>query len=489
VVGLIASVFVLSFSIRRLGPRDYGAVVAITSAVTILTLFSGAIRYAVVRSGARFTDLSTKGSTMLDPEERAAVRAAHALFIAAAVVIFLLTVGLGWLIPLDLHLHGQLALQVYIASLIFVASAAIGFAFTAYAGVLTGREQFGRLAQIALVGLAVQVVGTVLLAGPLKIIGLALAALISSAVQQVAIYALGRRRVPWLNLVPRRPPRSVAVTVLRYAAGLAVLSATSTICSASDAFIIGAVSGGAAVTTFRIGSIVPTNLVTLLYRTFAVLFPRLARSQSPREQEEAVGWTGCVVGWSTGVAFACLGLLGADIVRLLLGRPDWRAEEVLWISAAALAVDASYHGVVQVVFARGEQGFLAKYSWIELTFNLAATYIFVRLQGPVGSAWALAATIVVTDIVGFPFIMRGHWGSPAGRFVLTHGVLQSFVAGALVISLGILPIMVTHGLGTHLAIAAADGALVLFIGISVLGAPARQRLRGIARSNRVRAEA
>ena len=126
---------------------------------------------------------------------------------------------------------------------------------------------------------------------------------------------------------------------------------------------------------------------------------------------------GSVIGWSSGAIFACLCLAGPDLVRLLLGRTDLQATHVLWICAAALCVDVSYHGVVQVIFARGQAGFLAKYTWIELTVNLSATVVGVELYGPVGSALALAITILVTDIIGFPIIMRGRWGCPVGRFV------------------------------------------------------------------------
>lgn len=481
IASLLAAIFVLSYSVRKLGPRDYGAVVTIISAVTILTLFSGAIRYAVVRAGAKFDVGASARSRTEITEQRSSIRAAHALFVAAAGAILALALALGWLIPLDLHLHGDLAVQTYIATVIFVGSSSFGFAFTAYAGVLTGTEEFGRLAQISLGGLAIQVAGTVLLVGPMRIVGIAIASLIATVVQQLAIYAIGRRRVPWLKLVPRRPKRSVAATVLRYAAGLAVLSATSTICAASDAFIIGDLRGGAAVTVFRIGSTAPTTLTPILFSSFGVLFPRLARTESASDQEHAIGWLGNIVGWLSGALFAGLCLLAADLVRLLLGHANAQADEVLWISAAALTIDVSYHGVVQVIFARGQQGLLAKYSWVELVFNLAATYVFVRLEGPVGSAWALAGTIVVTDIIGFPWIMRGRWGSPAGRFVLTHGVVASAVAAGLTLLVGIPAVLATHGFGLHVAIVGGDLALVYGAGILLLSRSSRERLRRLVR--------
>lgn len=479
-VSMAVNIFLLAFSIRKLGSTQYGAVVTIGAATGLLTLFSGALRYGVTRFGAGAEDVRNQGAVAsADTSARDAITASHSIFIAGAATLVLAAAGLGWLVPVDLHFHGTLALETYIATIMFVAAAAMSVAVSAYAGVLGSRERFATLAKIAMASIALQAILTVLLAGPYRIIGLALTALLSALARALVYYLLGRKQMPWLLLRPRRPQRSVLAAVLRYAGGLVVLSATSTISSSSDAFVIGALRGSAAVTVFRIGITAPSSIVGLLYSTFSVAFPRLVRSGTGLQQEDAVGWLGRVVGWITGSAFAGLCLLGAGLVRLLLGRSSAQATEVLWICAAALAVDVSYHGVVQVIFARGEQGSLAKYSWIELTFNLAATYVLVRLYGPVGSAWTLAATIVVTDIVGFPIIMRGRWGSPPGRFVLTHGVLQSVAAAALTLGLGIVPMLVVKGLAPDIALVAAIEVVVLTSGYLLLGPPERKRLAAL----------
>jgi hypothetical protein len=124
---------------------------------------------------------------------------------------------------------------------------------------------------------------------------------------------------------------------------------------------------------------------------------------------------------------------------------------------------------------------MVKVTWFELLMNLSATLLGVELFGPVGSAIALAITIVTMDIVWFPIVMRGRWGVPAGRFVISNGVLQSIVAGGLAVGLAILPILSTHGLLTHLALVAADVICVLLVGLAVLGGSGRSRLFSLAR--------
>jgi len=479
-VTMLGSVFLLSYSIRRLGRVEYGAVITIGAATSILLLFSGALRYAVVRAGA------TPGSTLTadvlaDGDEAAAIRAAHALFVFAAAVLVITGAAFGWLVPVDLGLHGPEALKVYVAAIISVTGAAVSLAVTAYVGVLTSQEQYGVVARIGLIGFATQAALTLLLAGPLHVIGLALASLASAVVASAVTYRRGRKRAPWLSLWPHRVRRAVVGPVLRYAAGLAILAATSTISSSSDAFVIGAVRGGGAVTIFRVGSAFPVSLVGLLYLSFGVLFPRIVRTANPQVQEEGVAWMGRVAGWSSGAIFACLCLAGQDLVRLLLGRSDLQATHVLWICAAALCVDVSYHGVVQVIFARGQAGFLAKYTGIELTVNLSATIVGVELYGPVGSALALAITIVVTDLIGFPFIMRGRWSRPAARFVWKNGVLQSIAGGAITLGLGFLPILRTYGLLIHGVIIGIDLFICLALGFVILGRPGRSRLLSLVR--------
>jgi len=407
------------------------------------------------------------------------------LFVFAAVGLVVTGAAFGWLVPLDLGLHGPEALKVYVAGVISVAGAALNLAVTSYGGVLTSAEKFGALARIGLIGFAAQAVVTLLLAGPLRVIGLALASFASAVVVSTATYRRGRRQAPWLSLWPSRLRRAVLGPVVRYAAGLAILSATSTICSSSDAFVIGAFRGGGAVTIFRVGSAAPVSLVGILFLSFGVLFPRIVRSGDPAVQEEGVGWMGRVVGWSSGSLFACLGLGGPDLVRLLLGRPDMQATHVLWICAAALCVDTSYHGVVQVLFARGKAGLMVKYTWIELVVNLSVTIVGVDLYGAVGSALALAATIVVTDFILFPFIMRHQWGQPAARFVWKNGVLQSFASATITVGLGLYPILETRGLVIHALIAGIDLLLCLAFGLAIIGRRGRSRAMSLARRNPV----
>ena len=69
-VTMFGSVFLLSFSIRRLGRVEYGAAITIGAATSILLLFSGALRYAVVRSGA--TPGSTATANVLHNGDQAA---------------------------------------------------------------------------------------------------------------------------------------------------------------------------------------------------------------------------------------------------------------------------------------------------------------------------------------------------------------------------------------------------------------------------------
>jgi O-antigen/teichoic acid export membrane protein len=188
---------------------------------------------------------------------------------------------------------------------------------------------------------------------------------------------------------------------------------------------------------------------------------------------------GSTVGWLTGATFAALALVGPDVVRLFLGRTSGTGDAVLWICSGALCLDAAYHGVVQILAARGEQRVIARYFWLELIINLLATFVGVDLFGPVGSALALALTTAVMDLVVFPVVMRGRWGSPAGRFVLRRGVLHSAVGAGLVLVIGTLPVVETNGLLAHLIIAVSAFALAGAGGMALMGRGGRTRLAGL----------
>ena len=228
-------------------------------------------------------------------------------------------------------------------------------------------------------------------------------------------------------------------------------------------------------TTFRIGSTAAVSLGGLISGAFAVLFPRLVRDADPRLQEEGVAWLGRLVGWCSGALFGSLALFAGDFVRLISGHANRPAAEILWICSAAVCVDISFHGAVQIIFARGHQGLLAKYTWVELAFNLVVTVIGVHLWGPVGSAWALAVTIVITDLIGFPIIFRRRWHGNPGLFVLRNGVLQSMVGGVVTFGLGAWAVEATRGLAPHIGIVAAAFGGTLAVGIALLRRPDRRR--------------
>ena len=303
--------------------------------------------------------------------------------------------------------------------------------------------------------------------------------------QAITLYHFGHRQSPWLRLAPIRQSRTVVIPVLRYVGSLAVLSATSTICSASDALVIGALAGGTAVTAFRIGSMAPLGLIALLYLSFGVLFPRIVRSTDPGVQEEGIAWIGRVVGWSSGVAFAGLCLDGPALVHLLLGRQSSQATLVLWITAGALCVDVSYHGVVQVLFARAQQGFLAKYTWIELPVNLTVTIIAVDLFGAVGSATGARCNHSRHRSSRVPLHNARALGKP--RQVDSYGGtvwIQSIAGASIALGLGIMPILQTQTLVLHTLIVGADGVVCFAMGLVALGPPGRSRLMTLVHRSR-----
>jgi O-antigen/teichoic acid export membrane protein len=472
---MAASVFVLSFSVRKLGAINYGAIVTITSATALLLIFSGALRYAVIHVGS---DVSTQDESVNRSQE--SVQSAHALFMALSLVLVLIAVSLGWVIPVDLGRHGAEATKLYLVTVMIIGSGVSTLATTAYAGVLQGADEFGKLSQIALAGFAVQVALILGLTGKFGVFGIAWATVGSAIVSGGLTVALAKKRAPWLRFFSVVPNRINLRPILRYAAGLAVLSATSTISSSSDAFVIAAVAGGGAVTIFRVGAIASTTLAALLYSAFGVLFPRLVRSADRAVQEEGVAWMGRIVGWLTGVAFGSVVVLADPLMKLLLGHPSNQAVHILWITAGAMAIDVSYHGPVQVIFARAEQGRLARFSVIELVVNLAATIVLVKMMGAVGSAWALAVTIVVTDLVGFPVIIRGHWGSKPGRFVLKNGLIQSATAGTATILVGRLIAGDASGVIMHFVLVGGLALVVLASGLPLVGRQGRLRIRELA---------
>ena len=477
IASLLGSAALVGYNVRILGPTAYGSVATITAWMGLLTVMAGALRYAVVRVAAVRGDHDEGGDAQATSRE--AISASHSAFVSGAMIIAVAGIAFGWCVPVDLGLHGSQLTHVYFATMLFILGAAVAVATSAFAGVLVARESFGLIAVITLAAFGVQVALTLALVRPLHVIGIGIAAVGGGLAQAAAYYIFGHRCAPWLALTPRRIDRQALFPVLRYAGGVAVLWLASVVEASSDPFVIGALRGGEAVTIFRIGSMVPTSVVALLYFAFGVLFPRLARTPSAAEQEEGVAWTGRVVGWVSGLAFGGLVLLGSDAVRLFLGRSDEQAVTVLVICSCALCLDVCFHGVEQVLLARGEQSVLARYMAVDLVVNLGATVIGVILFGPVGSAIALAATIGIRDLIAFPLIMRGRWLSPAGRFVWRNGAVQSMVAGVILVGSGYPIVRSTTGVPLHVLCVGTLAVAILVGSVVAVGAAERRRLMSV----------
>ena len=215
VITMLGQVFLVAFSVRTIGSTEYGGVVTIVSAVAVLTLASGALRYAVVRTGAGKVRATTNGTeNALDSID--SILAAHSVFAISAVALVIIGAALGWVIPLDVGARGTEASRLYVSAVLFACSSAILFAVGAYSGVLTSKEKFGTVARVSLIGFGVQAGMTILLANSLLSIGLGLAALGGALTQAGLLIHHAKRLAPWLRVLPVKPAWPTLAPVLRY---------------------------------------------------------------------------------------------------------------------------------------------------------------------------------------------------------------------------------------------------------------------------------
>jgi O-antigen/teichoic acid export membrane protein len=470
-----SQLFLVGYLVTRLGIEEFGAAVTAIAAVAILNLLSEAVRITATRDAAR---------AVVDPggEAVARVLAAHNLYLLLAAGMPAAGLVIGGALPGILDVSGAVADRLLWCGLVLGASASVVLCGASSRSVLASRRQFAILSHIGLAGVAVRLVTTVALLGELRLVAVG-AGFLAAAVVESSLYVRGaRRHAPWLALRPSRAALRQVRDVMGYTSATLVLFATSTIVASSDALVIGALVGAAAVGTYQVGATSPTQAAALFHTAAVVMLPSLSRVPRARAQEVAMRTVIRALSWLAATAYAAVAMLSADIVELLLGHADGTAQAVLILFCAGLALDACYSGVVQVMYARGRHTVFARWSLVELGLNLALTVLLVALFGAIGAGVAALVTFAFVDLVLFPVLMRGEWGEPAGRYVIRHGLVPAAGAAALVAALGVLPVVLTDAVALRLAAMAVICAISVAVGFLALGSAGRAEVAALLRA-------
>ena len=460
----VTSLLVPALALRSVGASGYGLYALVAAAASLVIPIDVGLSLGVSRAAAR---QATMASGAAREAERQHVVAAQSIYAGAALAAMAATlVGAAAVLLGGWGAAGQSPAGVAVLVALLGANVAVVLATSASNGMVVGLRRFRTVGGAAVVGAAVTCGVLPWAMEAFSIPGVGLAVLVGTVVSRGLLVDRARRFAPWMTFrMPRRHDDRVR-EVAKVAGPLIAIGIGGQIVAATDVFVISLLGSSASVGLYRAASLVPSQIINLIFRGYDASFPALAQEQDPRRQEDATRVLTKLASVAAGVALGGAAWLSADLVRVVAGQDSHLGSAVLRIFAAVWCVNAAAHGLALMLIARVQQRVFAPLVIGESVMNLAASLVLVWLMGPIGAAWATLVTITASNLIVLPIVTRKHLAGSTFSLVLVHGflfaVLGAVVAGGVVLLTSLVGL---HG-GARLGVAAAG---LLFSGLGLAG--------------------
>jgi O-antigen/teichoic acid export membrane protein len=472
---------VAAVALRHLGTSGYGAFALAAATIGLLATIDFGLALSVMRSVAKDNDQFPENEREAARRDVAVAHATYVLFGAAALVA---TAFVVWLLPNLTRSEGIGLGQDRLTILLVGASIGIYLATAVFDGIPSGRSRFSVIAAASSAGAVANVVFVVATIGHLHLVALGAGQLIGTIVTRAIGGAWILRHETWFHFRPTRARRSDLRRVAMFTLPLLVLSVGGQLIVATDLLVIGALSTAAAVALYRVGSLGPNQLVSLVYAGFDATFPSLSASSSKEEQENAVAFLTRVACYGAGIGFGTLVMLRVDIVGLVVGHSNHLATTVLIVFSGVWLANVPVHGLALLLIARGRQSSFIPLVAAEAGVNFALTIGFVFAFGPVGAAFATLVAIVISNDIVLPFLVRHEFRLSPHLIVWRDG-FPAIAIGVGVSALSVLPFYALHAGPGRLVLGALTAlAFGLGIGYVLLGPSGRDRFMTMMRTTR-----
>jgi O-antigen/teichoic acid export membrane protein len=477
---VLGGLYLLAFSFRHLGASTYGIYALVATVLGVFGTVDFGLRLLVIRATAR-----DSASFQEDERHRARndVEAAHTTYVAWGLAVFAATCIVTLVVAFGRYrsIAGRhVPLLVFLVGL----SVALNLASSSFAGIPAGRRQFHVPAIGGLAGTAVEIAIVVATINSLHLVALGAGLLASVVVCQGYCGWWTRRHERWFRTLPRRIGWVDIRRVASFSAPLLVLSVSGQVISATDLVVVGAVATAAAVGLYRAGSIVPSQAITLLFTGYDTVFPHLAGTRDSDGQESATRFLTRVAAFISGAMFATVIVLRVDVIAVVTGRASHLGETVLVVFCCVWLANVPVHGLSLLLIARGRQ---KRFVWLvatEAAANLALTVVFAIVIGPIGAAYATLVTIVVSNVVIFPYLVREEFSTGAARQTVLEA-LGSIIVGGAIAALASAPALQLGATWSRLLVGVALGGGVSFaLGLLLLRHGGRSILATMIRDAR-----
>ena len=406
------------FAITRLLVRGHGiSAYGLWATVGALRGYILVLDTGLALAVNRDTALLTKGAE--NGEARARVRVALRIYGSLAVGALLCFISLsgfpGYLLGLE-GASGSVASRLMVW---FGIEVALVLSTSPFVAQLRGQQRFRDAAVLQVLQTCLALALIVLLSPELGLDGAAGAVVIARAI------ALGGAL--WANKRPRirrskesqKEPRgdgpgrdSALRSTIAFAVPLWLTAAATQLGAGADVPIVGGLFGDEAAGNYALGALLPSVCAGMLFALIASFFPKTvaADGQWTEDQKNLAGTLVFMASFLAALGFGFVITRQHDILSLWVGTAPPLAVDVGRILAFAWIINAPTHVLCALAIARGVHGIVGKVVAVEAIANLTLSVGLALAWSAAGPAVATLATMVVTNAVVLPPLLRNRLG-------------------------------------------------------------------------------
>jgi O-antigen/teichoic acid export membrane protein len=395
VLGFVAqfavSIVLAPIVMRALGPDRYGVWALAESVLAYLLLFDLGVGSALVRFVPRhlargdICGLNRTFSACLAFFTFAAFGA------GACVATGVVLCPVNWLgVPPEHVSEVRVVLLAAIANFTFVLPLSV------FPALLDGLNAFSAKTLVRTLFLLARIPATLwVIRGERPLLGMILLLSLSNILESLVIAAAVVRRIPGLRFTPRSIDGETVRSIRAFSVNSFIAMIAGRLTFSTDALVIGAVLGAAAITPFTFANRLVDFARFMLRSATVTLAPAISTSEAGGDlaavQQYFLQGTRLVL-YATlpiqagllvlGKPFLAIWLRGTDVAEL--GGPT------LWVLAATLSLTIAQSAAARVLYGMGRIRLFARMALAEGVVNLLLSLAFVKPLGITGVAWGTA---------------------------------------------------------------------------------------------------
>jgi O-antigen/teichoic acid export membrane protein len=323
--------------------------------------------------------------------------------------------------------------------------AAIGFPLSAFGGTLEGLQQFVRIGVVqasASICRAVAVVLFLRLGYGIVAVG-ALTVLFNIAAGGVnAAYVI--RRFPQVRLALTSVRRETLVTLAGFGLVTFWVSIANRLRFETDSLVIGNLIGLQMVAVFAIGAKVLAYSTELVAAMASVFTPILSHADAVGDKALLTRMTFTGNYYASLLVFpitATLLFFGKLLIALWVGSQYAQSYSVLAIIAVPMAIYVSQSGTTRMLYGRGLHKPLAKLLFVEGLANLVLSVLLARRFGILGVAMGTAIPLLVTSLIGLPWLACRSLGSTVAHYWGSAQIPALMMVAPLIALFGVMTLL------------------------------------------------